>query len=152
MIQTIGRAARNAKGRVIMYADTMTESMNKAIFETQRRRQLQQAFNEAHGITPTTVMKSVRDLLEIGRAPDEGDKRRDKQRRDTLTEDELHLLICSTEEKMLQAAANLDFELAAKLRDKLFELQGKSPEEIAEETVAVPQRKRRQRRSRYVKA
>ena len=69
-----------------------------------------------------------------------------------LTEDELHLLICSTEEKMLQAAANLDFELAAKLRDKLFELQGKSPEEIAEETVAVPQRKRRQRRSRYVKA
>ena len=64
MIQTVGRAARNAQGRVIMYADTMTESMNKTIFETQRRRQLQQAFNEAHGITPTTVMKSVRDLLE----------------------------------------------------------------------------------------
>ncbi len=75
-----------------------------------------------------------------------------QQPKKQLTEDELHLLICSTEEKMLQAAANLDFELAAKLRDKLFELQGKSPEEIAEETVAVPQRKRRQRRSRYVKA
>ena len=153
MIQTIGRAARNANGRVIMYADTMTESMNKAIFETQRRRQLQQAFNEAHGITPMTVMKSVRDLLEIGKAPDREDTRRAEKRRQALSEDELHLLICSTEEKMLQAAANLDFELAAKLRDKLFELQGKSPEEIAEETVPTPQRKRRpKRRSKYLKA
>ena len=154
MIQTVGRAARNAEGRVIMYADHMTESINKTIFETQRRRQLQQAFNEAHGIVPRTVMKSVRDLLQIGGAPESADKRRAaaQQPKKQLTEDELHLLICSTEEKMLQAAANLDFELAAKLRDKLFELQGKSPEEIAEETVAVPQRKRRQRRSRYVKA
>ena len=154
MIQTVGRAARNAEGRVIMYADHMTESINKTIFETQRRRQLQQAFNEAHGIVPRTVMKSVRDLLQIGGTPESADKRRAaaQQPKKQLTEDELHLLICSTEEKMLQAAANLDFELAAKLRDKLFELQGKSPEEIAEETVAVPQRKRRQRRSRYVKA
>ena len=154
MIQTVGRAARNAEGRVIMYADRMTESINKTIFETQRRRQLQQAFNEAHGIVPRTVMKSVRDLLQIGGTPESADKRRAaaQQPKKQLTEDELHLLICSTEEKMLQAAANLDFELAAKLRDKLFELQGKSPEEIAEETVAVPQRKRRQRRSRYVKA
>ena len=154
MIQTVGRAARNAEGRVIMYADHMTESINKTIFETQRRRQLQQAFNEAHGIVPRTVMKSIRDLLQIGGTPESADKRRAaaQQPKKQLTEDELHLLICSTEEKMLQAAANLDFELAAKLRDKLFELQGKSPEEIAEETVAVPQRKRRQRRSRYVKA
>ena len=154
MIQTVGRAARNAEGRVIMYADHMTESINKTIFETQRRRQLQQAFNEAHGIVPRTVMKSVRDLLQIGGTPESADKRRAvaQQPKKQLTEDELHLLICSTEEKMLQAAANLDFELAARLRDKLFELQGKSPEEIAEETVAVPQRKRRQRRSRYVKA
>ena len=154
MIQTVGRAARNAEGRVIMYADHMTESINKTNFETQRRRQLQQAFNEAHGIVPRTVMKSVRDLLQIGGTPESADKRRAaaQQPKKQLTEDELHLLICSTEEKMLQAAANLDFELAAKLRDKLFELQGKSPEEIAEETVAVPQRKRRQRRSRYVKA
>ena len=153
MIQTIGRAARNANGRVIMYADTMTESMNKAIFETQRRRQLQQAFNEAHGITPMTVMKSVRDLLEIGKAPDQEDTRRAEKRRQALSEDELHLLICSTEEKMLQAAANLDFELAAKLRDKLFELQGKTPEEIEGETVPTPQRRRRQkRRSNYLKA
>ena len=150
MIQTVGRAARNAQGRVIMYADTMTESMNKTIFETQRRRQLQKAFNEAHGITPTTVMKSVRDLLEIGRAPDAKSKQRERKRA-ALTEDELHLLICSTEEKMLQAAANLDFELAAKLRDKLFELQGKSPEELPEETVTLPQRKRR-KRNKYLKA
>ena len=145
MIQTVGRAARNAQGRVIMYADTMTESMNKTIFETQRRRQLQQAFNEAHGITPKTVMKSVRDLLEIGRAPDPKARREKKP----LSEDELHLLICSTEEKMLQAAANLDFELAAKLRDKLFELQGKT--DVSEETVTLPQRKRR-RKSKYLKA
>ena len=150
MIQTVGRAARNAQGRVIMYADTMTESMNKTIFETQRRRQLQKAFNEAHGITPTTVMKSVLDLLEIGRAPDEKTKKRERKRA-AMSEDELHLLICSTEEKMLQAAANLDFELAAKLRDKLFELQGKAPEDMPEETVTLPQRKRR-KRNKYLKA
>ena len=157
MIQTVGRAARNAEGRVIMYADRMTESINKTIFETERRRRLQQAFNEAHGIIPKTVMKSVRDLLEIGSAADSTDakKRRTasgERRKKELTEDELHLLICSTEEKMLQAAANLDFELAAKLRDKLFELQGKSPAEIQEEVIAVPQRKRRQRKSKYLKA
>jgi len=156
MIQTVGRAARNAQGRVIMYADKMTESINKTIFETERRRRLQQAFNEAHGITPMTVMKSVRDLLEIGSAAGGADTKRralpGERRKKELTEDELHLLICSTEEKMLQAAANLDFELAAKLRDKLFELQGKSPAEIQEEVVAVPQRKRRQRKSNYLKA
>jgi len=155
MIQTVGRAARNAEGRVIMYADRMTESINRTVFETQRRRQLQQAFNEANGIVPKTVMKSVRDLLQIGGAPEDSGRKRAASaapRRKELTEDELHLLICSTEEKMLQAAANLDFELAAKLRDKLFELQGKSPEEIREEVVAVPQRKRRQRKSKYLKA
>ena len=156
MIQTVGRAARNAEGRVIMYADRMTESINKTVFETQRRRQLQQAFNEAHGIVPKTVMKSVRDLLQIGGAPDAAGKGRTaaaQKPKKQLSEDELHLLICSTEEKMLQAAANLDFELAAKLRDKLFELQGKSPEEIAEEVVAVPQRKRRQKKpGKYLKA
>ena len=69
-----------------------------------------------------------------------------------LTEDELHLLICSTKEKMLQAAANLDFELAAKLRDKLFELQGKAPEEIPEETVSLPQRRKSRKKNKYLKA
>ena len=86
MIQTIGRAARNANGRVIMYADVMTESMNKAIFETQRRRQLQQAYNEAHGIVPKTVMKSVRDVLQIGHAADESDKKRAAKRVKELSE------------------------------------------------------------------
>ena len=156
MIQTVGRAARNAQGRVIMYADAMTESMNKTIFETARRRQLQKAFNEAHGITPTTVMKSVRDLLEIGGKADAAPKSRRaasaSSGKKALTEDELHLLICSTEEKMLQAAANLDFELAAKLRDKLFELQGKSPDEIPEETVSLPQRRKSRKRNKYLKA
>ena len=151
MIQTVGRAARNAEGRVILYADHMTESINKTVYETQRRRQLQQAFNEAHGIVPKTVMKSVRDLLQIGGAPQEAGKRRAGAPAKALSEDELHLLICATEEKMLQAAANLDFELAAKLRDKLFELQGKPG--MAEEVIAAPQRKRRQRKpGRYLKA
>ena len=95
-------------------------------------------------------MKSVRDLLEIGHAPGEKEKSR-RQAPQAMTEDELHLLICSTEEKMLQAAANLDFELAAKLRDRLFELQGKSPQEIPTETISLPQRKRR-KRSKYLKA
>ena len=112
------------------------------------------AYNEAHGIVPKTVMKSVRDVLQIGHAADESDKKRAVKRVKELSEDELHLLICSTEEKMLQAAANLDFELAAKLRDKLFELQGKKPEELPEETVALPQRKRRRQRKpgKYLKA
>ena len=156
MIQTVGRAARNAQGRVIMYADAMTESMNKTIFETARRRQLQKAFNEAHGITPMTVMKSVRELLEIGgkadALPRKARSAQDAPKKKTLSEDELHLLIVSTEEKMLQAAANLDFELAAKLRDKLFELQGKSPDEIPEETVSLPQRRKSRKRSKYLKA
>ena len=91
-------------------------------------------------------MKSVRDVLQIGHAADEGGSKRAVKRVKELSEDELHLLICSTEEKMLQAAANLDFELAAKLRDKLFELQGKKPEELPEETVTLPQRKRRRQR------
>lgn len=150
MIQTIGRAARNAQGRVVMYADTMTESMNRAIYETQRRRQRQQAFNEAHGITPTTVMKSVRDLLEIGSAPGEDKRPGRAAPRRAMDEDELQLLLRSTEEKMLQAAANLDFELAAKLRDRLFELQGKTPEEVQLEPP--PQTRRRRRRNKYLKA
>ncbi len=151
MIQTVGRAARNAEGRVIMYGDIVTDSMQRTIDETERRRSMQKAFNEAHGIVPKTVMKSVRDLLEIGKAPTEGTKTRAEKKKKELTEDELHLLILSTEEKMLQAAANLDFELAAKLRDQLFALQGKTPEET--ETITTPQRKRRQRRNnKYLKA
>ena len=147
MIQTIGRAARNAEGRVIMYADTNTESMNSAIFETERRRQIQKRFNEEHGIVPTTVMKSVRDLLQVASSAEED--RAPRARRE-LSEDERNLLINSTEEKMLQAAANLDFELAAKLRDRLYQLQGKElPQEIID---PVPQQRRRKRRNKYLKA
>ena len=146
LIQTIGRAARNAQGRVLLYADKITPAMRAAMDETARRRQIQDDYNQAHGIVPKTVMKSVRDVLQIGHAADESDKKRAVKRVRDMSEDELHLLICSTEEKMLQAAANLDFELAAKLRDKLFELQGKTPDELPEETVALPQRKRRRQR------
>ena len=154
LIQTIGRAARNADGLVVMYADSITPSMRRAIDETERRRAKQDAFNREHGIVPKTVMKSVRDVLQIGHAADESDKKRAVKRVRDMSEDELHLLICSTEEKMLQAAANLDFELAAKLRDKLFELQGKTPDELPEETVALPQRKRRRqcKPGKYLKA
>lgn len=136
MIQTVGRAARNVDGRVIMYADTYTDSMNRTIYETQRRRNLQEAYNKEHGITPTSVVKSVRDLLEIGHAPTE--------RKDTPVEGEdIELLIQSTQEKMLQAAANLDFETAAQLRDRLFELQGRKPEAKQETTQAqFPKHKR----------
>ena len=136
MIQTVGRAARNVDGRVIIYADTYTDSMNRTIYETQRRRNLQEAYNKEHGITPTSVVKSVRDLLEIGHAPTE--------RKDTPVEGEdIELLIQSTQEKMLQAAANLDFETAAQLRDRLFELQGRKPEAKQETTQAqFPKHKR----------
>ena len=147
LIQTIGRAARNAEGRVILYGDVRTESMNQAIFETERRRRLQKAYNDAHGITPITVVKAVRDLLMVASAP-KGDERPGRPARE-LTPDEKELLIQSVEDKMLQAAANLDFELAARLRDRLFELQGKSPAEIP----ALPQQQKRQkRRSKYLKA
>src|SRR5699024_8886708 len=120
LVQTIGRAARNVEGRVIMYADVMTDSMNAAIFETNRRRQLQMAFNEANGITPQSVSKAVRDLLEIGHAP--GEKKRSRLREAPLTDEEQRRMEEHIEEQMLQAAANLDFELAAKLRDRLFAL------------------------------
>ena len=136
LVQTIGRAARNVEGRVIMYADVMTDSMNRAIFETNRRRKLQMDFNEAHGITPQSVQKAVHELLQIGQAATEREKRDDE-----LTSEELALMTASIEEKMLQAAANLDFELAAKLRDRLFELRGEKKTEIDK-----PQQRKRARR------
>ncbi len=148
LIQTIGRAARNAEGRVILYGDVRTESMNSAIFETERRRRLQRAYNEAHGITPVTVAKAVRDLLMVATVPDK--EPRPGRARHEISPEEKELLIQSTEEKMLQAAANLDFELAARLRDRLFELEGKSPSELS--PAPSPQQKRQRKRSRYLKA
>ena len=120
LVQTIGRAARNVDGRAILYGDVLTDSMRKAITETNRRRAIQQAYNEAHGITPETIRSAIHDVLEIT-----------KQVTDTapaaLTEDERAALMRSVEEDMLAAAKELDFERAAKLRDRLLSLRGEKP-------------------------
>ena len=122
LIQTIGRAARNAEGHVIMYADAMTDSMRAAIEETERRRSIQQKYNEAHGITPQTIKKAVRDLISISRevAKEEVAFEKDPESMDI---EELEKLIASMQKKMKKAAAELDFETAAELRDKLIELK-----------------------------
>ncbi len=122
LIQTIGRAARNADGRVIMYADTITDSMSKAISETERRRAIQEKYNEEHGITPQTIKKAVRDLIRISKSAEEA---ADKLKKDpeSMTEKELNKLIKDITKKMKQAAAELNFEAAAELRDQLKELR-----------------------------
>lgn len=133
LVQTIGRAARNAQGRVLMYADVLTDSMARAINETNRRRAIQQAYNQVNGITPQSVQNAVRALLEIT----------DKAEADThshgISDQEREMLMQQLEDQMLDAASNLDFEKAAKLRDQLFELKGKTP-------VDKPQPTRRKRR------
>jgi len=122
LIQTIGRAARNAEGRVIMYADVITDSMRRALDETQRRRRLQQAYNEEHGITPQTIKKAVRDLISISRniAAEEVKFEKDPE---SMSREELEKLIADVQKKMKKAAAELDFEAAAELRDKMIELK-----------------------------
>ena len=122
LIQTIGRAARNAKGRVIMYADSMTDSMNVAITETNRRRGLQQAYNEAHGITPTTIQKAVRDLISISKTIAKEEQRFEKDP-ESMSKAELEKLIKDVEKQMKRAAADLNFEAAAELRDRMVELK-----------------------------
>lgn len=118
LIQTIGRAARNADGRVIMYADRITPAMDYAITETQRRRELQQAYNEAHGIVPKTIIKSVRELIEISRTVDvEKDGKK-------LTKNEREAEIARLEKEMKQAAKMMEFEYAAVLRDQIIKLRG----------------------------
>ena len=119
LIQTIGRAARNVDGRVIMYADQLTESMMRAIGETNRRRALQQAFNEAHGIVPQTVRTAVRELMEVSRAA-----AADAQMQ---SDEEKRLTIERLEDEMLAAAGALDFERAAKVRDQMLALKGEKP-------------------------
>ena len=134
LVQTIGRAARNADGRVIMYGDVMTESMMKAIGETNRRRALQEAYNQAHGITPETVRNAVHEVLEITKKVSEAAPT-------ALNEDERAALMRQVEEEMLSAAKNLEFEQAAKLRDQLLALRGeKAP------ASDVQQRRKRGRR------
>ena len=120
LIQTIGRAARNSEGHVIMYADTITDSMRVAIEETKRRRQIQQRYNEEHGITPTTIKKAVRDLIAISKAV-ENDCFADTKDPESMDEKELKKLSKELEKKMLQAAAELNFEEAARLRDRMVE-------------------------------
>ena len=122
LIQTIGRAARNAEGHVIMYADTITDSMRAAIDETNRRREIQQAYNEAHGITPQTIKKAVRDLISISKAA-EADDEKFKKEPESMDARELEKLAKELEKKMRQAAAELNFEEAAKLRDRMKEVK-----------------------------
>ena len=120
LVQTIGRAARNVDGRVIMYGDTVTDSMLRAITETNRRRAIQQAYNEANGITPQTVRNAIRDVLEITHQAEAASPT-------ALTEEERGALLASLEEQMLAAAKSLEFETAAKLRDQLLALRGEAP-------------------------
>ena len=125
LIQTIGRAARNADGMVILYADTITPSMRRAMDETERRREKQDAYNKAHGITPKTVVKSVRELLEISATAEDvaSDERQGKVK--AMTKQEKTAEIARLEKAMKEAAKMLEFELAASLRDQIIELRGK---------------------------
>ena len=122
LIQTIGRAARNSNGHVIMYADVMTDSMRNAIEETNRRREIQEAYNEEHGITPTTIKKAVRDLIAVSKAVAETEVKLKKDP-ESMSKKELKNLISQLEKQMRQAAADLNFEQAAELRDKMIELK-----------------------------
>ena len=122
LIQTIGRAARNADGRVIMYADTITDSMRKAIDETDRRRSIQQKYNEEHGITPTTIKKAVRDLITISAAAGDSGAKLEKDI-ESMSNAELEKLIRELNKKMHKAAAELNFEEAAIIRDKITEIR-----------------------------
>ena len=139
LVQTIGRAARNVDGRVILYGDVLTESMEKAMTETNRRRALQEAYNEAHGITPESVRTAIRQVLEITKKVEETSAA-------PLTEEERQALGRQLEEEMLLAAKDLEFERAAKLRDRLLELRGEAP--IQDDT----QQKRFRRRERTRKS
>ena len=122
LIQTIGRAARNAEGHVIMYADTITESMGRAIEETNRRRSVQDAYNKAHGITPQTIKKAVRDLIVISKSV-EDDSGKNSKDPESMTEKELRALEKELTKKMRICAAELNFEEAAVLRDRLVEIR-----------------------------
>ena len=122
LIQTIGRAARNADGHVIMYADNMTDSMKRAIDETERRRSIQQEYNEKHGITPQTIKKAVRDLIRISKKVEVESLQMEKDP-ESMSKQELEAMIKSLSKKMHTAAAELNFELAAQIRDQLIQLK-----------------------------
>ena len=122
LIQTIGRAARNSEGHVIMYADVMTDSMKNAIDETNRRREIQESYNQEHGITPTTIKKAVRNLIAVSKAVAQTEVKLKKDP-ESMSSKELKTLISQLEKQMRQAAADLNFEQAAELRDKMIELK-----------------------------
>ena len=121
LIQTIGRAARNAEGLVILYADKVTPSMAAAMGETERRRKIQDDYNKAHGIVPKTIVKSIRELIEIGQV-DKDEGKRGKRKLSGKEKDEL---IAKLEKEMKEASKRLEFEYAAILRDQIIALQGK---------------------------
>ena len=122
LIQTIGRAARNAEGRVIMYADVITDSMRMAIDETERRRALQEQYNKEHGITPQTIKKAVRDLISISKEVAKTEATLQKAP-ESMNRKELEKLIGDVQKQMKAAAAELNFEAAAQLRDQMIELK-----------------------------
>ena len=128
LIQTIGRAARNAEGHVIMYADVITDSMRRAIDETLRRRELQETYNKEHGITPKTIKKAVRDLISISKEVAKTQKKLEKDM-ESMSRKELEELIGKVQKQMKAAAADLNFEMAAELRDQMIELK-KNLEEL----------------------
>ena len=122
LVQTIGRAARNSEGKVIMYADKVTDSMQRAMDETSRRRSIQQQYNEEHGIVPKTIIKEIRDLIAISKvAEDTGTY--DTTSYEELSKSERKELIAKLEDEMREAAKTLDFETAATLRDTILELK-----------------------------
>ena len=123
LIQTIGRAARNSEGHVIMYADTITDSMRQAIDETERRRAIQQKYNEEHNITPKTIQKAVRDLISISRAAEPKDTMKLEKDYESMSRRELEKVARQIEKNMHRAAAELNFEEAAQLRDQMIEVR-----------------------------
>jgi excinuclease ABC subunit B len=122
LVQTIGRAARNSEGKVIMYADKMTDSMQRAIDETSRRRSIQEAYNVEHGIVPKTIIKEIRDLISISKVAEEVADY-DVNSYEDLSKEEKELLLLKLEKEMKEAAKALDFEKAATLRDTILELK-----------------------------
>lgn len=123
MIQTIGRAARNSNGKVIMYADVLTKSMKKAIDETNRRRKIQMEYNNKHGIIPQTIKKGIRDVIEATKVAEDDTIEYSVEKINNLTKEEIQDIISTMEQEMLEAAEKLDFERAAELRDKIQELK-----------------------------
>ena len=122
LVQTIGRAARNSEGKVIMYADKVTDSMQRAMDETSRRRSIQEQYNEEHGIVPKTIIKEIRDLISISKVADDTESY-DATSFDELSKSERKELIAKMEDEMREAAKTLDFETAATLRDTILELK-----------------------------